>query len=66
MKGGLPHSFEELQKERPLEARLALTSLLPLLRDNNPAVRGDAAYLIATVGGREGLGFRYYSSRNPW
>lgn len=63
---GVAALLEELQKERPLEARLALTSLLPLLRDNNPAVRGDAAYLIATVGGREGLGFRYYSSRNPW
>ena len=51
---GVAALLEELQKERPLEARLALTSLLPLLRDNNPTVRGDAAYLIATVGGREG------------
>ncbi|VAX27010.1 hypothetical protein MNBD_NITROSPIRAE02-527 [hydrothermal vent metagenome] len=50
---GVTALIEELQKERPGEARLAITPLLPLLNDNNPTVRGDAAYLIATVGGRE-------------
>ncbi len=47
--------LEELQQERPGEARLAIEHLLPLLKDENPTVRGDAAYLLALVGGREEL-----------
>jgi len=50
---GVAALIEELQKERPEEARLAIAPLLPLLNDDNPTVRGDAAYLLATVGGRE-------------
>ncbi len=52
---GVAALIEELQKERPGEARLAIAPLLPLLNDENPTVRGDAAYLIATVGGSKEL-----------
>ncbi len=52
---GVAALLEELAKERPEEARLAVAPLMSLLVDDNPTVRGDAAHLIAAVGGREGL-----------
>ncbi len=47
--------IEELKETRPEEVVLALPSLLPLLEDDNPTVRGDAAYLIGLIGEPEGL-----------
>lgn len=47
--------IEELKETRPEEVALALPSLLPLLEDDNPTVRGDAAYLIGLIGEPEGL-----------
>jgi len=47
--------IEELKEIRPEEVALAIPSLLPLLEDNNPTVRGDAAYLIGIIGESESL-----------
>ncbi|NOY64003.1 MAG: HEAT repeat domain-containing protein [Nitrospirae bacterium] len=47
--------IEELKAIRPDEVALAIPSLLPLLEDNNPTVRGDAAYLIGIIGESESL-----------
>ncbi|NOZ25916.1 MAG: HEAT repeat domain-containing protein [Nitrospirae bacterium] len=52
---GVAALLEELGKERPGEARLAIAPLMSLLGHDNPTIRGDAAYLIATVGGEEEL-----------
>jgi HEAT repeat protein len=42
--------MEELKRERPEEVKLAVPSLLPLLQDETPTIRGDAAYLIGITG----------------
>ena len=42
--------LEEIKDTRPDEVILALPSLIPLLKDENPVIRGDAAGLIGTVG----------------
>ncbi len=47
--------IEELKETRPEEVALAIPSLLPLLQDINPTVRGDAAYLIGIIGESESL-----------
>jgi hypothetical protein len=52
---GVTALIEELSEERPEESRLAAPSLLPLLNDNNPTIRGDAAYLIGLIGGKDNL-----------
>ncbi len=54
---GVSALLEELHQRRPDEARLAVASLQPLLKDPDPTLRGDAAYLIGIVAGeeREGL-----------
>lgn len=54
---GMTALMEELQKLRPLEARQAVVSLLPLLRHESPTARGDAAYLIGLVGKEKDLAF---------
>jgi len=54
---GITALMEELAKVRPLEARKAVGSLLPLLRHESPTVRGDAAYLIGLVGEDKDLAF---------
>jgi HEAT repeat protein len=40
---------EELLREDPEHVREALPYLLPLLKDENPTVRGDAANLVALL-----------------
>jgi HEAT repeat protein len=52
---GVTALIEELSEERPEESRLAAPSLLQLLNDNNPTIRGDAAYLIGLIGGKDNL-----------
>ena len=42
--------FEELAAVRPNETSLAIPSLLPLLRDENPVLRGEAATLLGIIG----------------
>ena len=50
---GMTALIEELHKTRPDEVRKALPSLLPLLGNESPTVRGDAAYLVGLIGDEE-------------
>ncbi len=42
--------LEELKKEEPAKTKRSLPSILPLLNDQNPVARGDAAYLLGIIG----------------
>ena len=42
--------FEELAEVRPDEISLAIPSLLPLLQDANPVLRGEAATILGIIG----------------
>jgi len=55
VKLGITALVEELARERPEEVKRALPSLYPLLEDEDPTVRGDAANLIGIIGEPEGL-----------
>ncbi|RME67134.1 MAG: HEAT repeat domain-containing protein [Nitrospirae bacterium] len=46
---------EELLKEDPQHVKEALPYLIPLLKDENPTVRGDAANLIALISPKEAI-----------
>ena len=50
---GMTALIEELHKTKPDEVRKALPSLLPLLGNESPTVRGDAAYLVGLIGDEE-------------
>jgi hypothetical protein len=50
---GLAVLFEELSISRPAEVRQAIPSLLPLLREADPNLRGEAANLLGIIGGQE-------------
>jgi len=47
--------FEELTQLRPQEVKLALPSLLPLLKEPDPFLRGEAANIIGIINAEEGL-----------
>ena len=47
---GVTALVEELYRWDPDQARRAVPSLLGLLQDPNPTIRGDAAYLVALAG----------------
>jgi HEAT repeat protein len=42
--------LETLKKEDPEDTKKVVPSILPLLKDQNPVVRGDAAYLLGIIG----------------
>ena len=42
--------LETLKKEDPENIMKGLPPIIPLLRDQNPVVRGDAAYLLGLIG----------------
>ncbi len=47
---GMAVLFEELTDLRPQEVALAIPSLLPLLKEEDPYVRGEAATLLGIIG----------------
>jgi hypothetical protein len=49
--------LETLEKEDPENAKRAVPFILPLLKDQNPVVRGDAAYLLGVIGGKSVIPF---------
>jgi hypothetical protein len=49
--------LETLEKEDPENAKSAVPFILPLLKDQNPVVRGDAAYLLGLIGGESIIPF---------
>lgn len=52
---GMAVLFEELATVRPKDVPLAIPYLLPLLQDDTPWVRGEAANLLGIIGGPEAL-----------
>lgn len=50
---GLAVLFEELAAVRPAEVRLAVPFLLPLLLEEDPRLRGEAANLLGIIGAPE-------------
>ncbi|RMG71774.1 MAG: HEAT repeat domain-containing protein [Nitrospirae bacterium] len=55
VKLGITALMEELSQQRPEDVKRALPFLYPLLEDENPTVRGDAANLIGIIGDPEGI-----------
>ena len=49
---GIAVLFEELAGLRPGEVSLAIPSLLPLLEEDNPKLRGEAATILDIIGSR--------------
>lgn len=47
---GINMLLEDLMEIKPEEVQNALPYLLPLLDDENPTIRGDAADIIGTIG----------------
>ena len=54
---GIIALIEALQKEEPEKVKKALSSILPLLKDENAVVRGDAAYLLGIIGDKDAIPF---------
>jgi hypothetical protein len=49
--------IEELKDIKPDDITLAIPSILPLLKSENPTVRGDAADLVGIIGDKNNLEF---------
>ena len=47
--------LETLHTEDPENVRRAMPYVLPLLQNQDPVLRGDAAYLIGLIGSREDI-----------
>ena len=54
---GVTALLEILKKEDPGHIAQAVPSILPLLKDQNPVIRGDAANLFGIIGEKETLPF---------
>ncbi len=52
---GVAVLFEELVEIRPKDVALAIPSLLPLLEDETPFVRGEAVNILGIIGTSEAL-----------
>lgn len=52
---GVAVLFEDLAGIRPGEVALAIPSLVPLLRENNPILRGEAATILGIIGSDDAL-----------
>jgi hypothetical protein len=52
---GVAVLFEELALARPKEVSLAIPSLLPLLEEQDPKLRGEAATILGIIGSRAAL-----------
>lgn len=45
--------IETLKSEDPANVKKAIISLIPLLKNKNPVVRGDVAYVLGIIGDRD-------------
>ena len=52
---GIAVLFEELADIHPMEISLAIPSLLPLLQEQNPILRGEAATILGIIGSMDAL-----------
>ena len=61
---GITALVETLAAEDPNSVSRALPSLLPLLKDQNPMLRGDVAHLLGVIGQRDSLPFLREAAHN--
>jgi hypothetical protein len=54
---GVTALFETLKKEDPENILKAVPYMLPLLKDQNPVIRGDAANLFGIIGNKDAIPF---------
>jgi HEAT repeat protein len=54
---GITALVETLRAEDSKNVSRALPSLIPLLEDQNPMLRGDAAYLLGIIGHKDAIPF---------
>jgi HEAT repeat protein len=54
---GVTALFETLKKEDSENISRALPYMLPLLKDQNPIIRGDAANLLGIIGNKDAIPF---------
>ena len=52
---GIAVLFEELAVIHPQEMPLAIPSLLPLLQEQNPLLRGEAATILGIIGSKDAI-----------
>ncbi|OGW31088.1 MAG: hypothetical protein A3J81_00600 [Nitrospirae bacterium RIFOXYB2_FULL_43_5] len=52
---GMSALMETLKEEDPENIYSALPNILPLLKHNEPVIRGDAAYLLGIIGHEESI-----------
>lgn len=52
---GITALIETCQTEDPENVRKAIPYILPLLQNQNPVIRGDAAYLIGLIGNTKNI-----------
>jgi HEAT repeat protein len=52
---GITALLETLTTEDPENVRKSIPNILPLLQNQNPVIRGDAAYLIGLIGNSEDI-----------
>ncbi|MEW6163227.1 MAG: HEAT repeat domain-containing protein [Nitrospirota bacterium] len=54
---GVSALIETLKEKDPENLSKAIPSILPLLKDQNPVLRSDAAYLLGMIGHKDALSF---------
>lgn len=54
---GVSALIETLQREDSVNVIQAIPSILPLLKNQNPMIRGDAAYLLGIIGQQDTIPF---------
>ena len=54
---GVSALVETLREEDSENVSRALPSIIPLLEDQNPIIRGDAAYLLGIIGHADAIPF---------
>lgn len=52
---GIVALLETLKSEYPEKVKKSLPHILPLLKNQNPVVRGDAAYLLGIIGDKSAI-----------
>ena len=52
---GVAVLFEELAVIKPADVVLAMPALVPLLKETNPVLRGEAATILGIIGGKEAI-----------
>lgn len=62
---GIAVLFEELAVVQPSEMSLAIPSLLPLLQEQNPLLRGEAATILGIIGTKNAIKYLLKLESDP-